>query len=179
MMTPEREILFERCWHQDMPRVMRYAQRHVGLNEAHDVVSETFAVAWRRWDEVPDPPLPWLIGVARHNIGNSLRARTRRRRLRTRLQTLEEVVDHSATFIDPTQRLDALLRLASLKFGEREALLLVAWDGLSVIEAASALGVSPDALRQRIARARRALDGADLAESTETLRPSVRNHDEH
>jgi RNA polymerase sigma-70 factor (ECF subfamily) len=32
---------------------------------APDVVAETFLVAWRRLDDVPADPLPWLYGVAR------------------------------------------------------------------------------------------------------------------
>jgi hypothetical protein len=31
-----------------------------------DVVSETFLVCWRRFDRVPDEPLPWLYAVARY-----------------------------------------------------------------------------------------------------------------
>ena len=44
---------FTECWHSDGPRVLAYASRHVGRDLAHDVVADTFMVAWRRWDEVP------------------------------------------------------------------------------------------------------------------------------
>src|SRR3954452_10521636 len=33
---------------------------------ADDIVSETFLVAWRRIDDVPDDERPWLFGVARN-----------------------------------------------------------------------------------------------------------------
>jgi RNA polymerase sigma-70 factor, ECF subfamily len=29
-----------------------------------DIVSETFLVVWRRLDDVPESPLPWLLAVA-------------------------------------------------------------------------------------------------------------------
>jgi len=47
-------------------RVWAYAAARAGRQIADEVVSETFAVAWRRLRDVPDPPLPWLLGVARN-----------------------------------------------------------------------------------------------------------------
>lgn len=32
-------------------------------SRARDALSDTFTVAWRRLDEVPVEPLPWLFGV--------------------------------------------------------------------------------------------------------------------
>ncbi len=65
-------------WQADAPRVLSYARRHVGLNDAPDVVSETFVVAWRRLSQVPEPALPWLIGTARRIIDNTRRSDRRR-----------------------------------------------------------------------------------------------------
>ena len=53
--------------------VLAYARRRIGADEAEDVLAETFLVAWRRRDDVPDDALPWLYAVA----GNVLRNRTR------------------------------------------------------------------------------------------------------
>jgi RNA polymerase sigma-70 factor (ECF subfamily) len=47
--------------------------------------------------------------------------------------------------------------LASLDELSREALLLTTWDGLSGIDAARVLGLTPGALRVRVHRARTAL----------------------
>ena len=48
--------------------VRAYALRRLGAGEsasADDVVSEVFAVAWRRIDAVPEgAELPWLLGCA-------------------------------------------------------------------------------------------------------------------
>lgn len=137
-----REIEFSRCWQSDLPRVLRYAQRQVGADEAHDVTAEVFGVAWRRWTEVPEPALPWLIGVARRVCANSRRTVLRRRRPHSQLQLLHEVT-REVEQVDPTDRLEALRRLAELSDVEREAVLLVAWDGLSSAEAADVLGLHP------------------------------------
>jgi RNA polymerase sigma-70 factor, ECF subfamily len=50
-----------------------------------------------------------------------------------------------------------LQALARLSDGDREALILVAWEGLSTAEGATAFGCSPTAFRVRLHRARRRL----------------------
>lgn len=51
--------------------MLAYARLRVGADAAEDVVAETFAVAWRRWDQVPvDEPRAWLLAVARRVIAN-------------------------------------------------------------------------------------------------------------
>jgi len=45
--------------------VRSYAARRAGLDAADDVVAEVFLTAWRRIDDLPDDPLPWLLGVTR------------------------------------------------------------------------------------------------------------------
>lgn len=57
-----------------------------------------------------------------------------------------------------TERMAALEALAALPEQQREVLLLVAWDGLTPDEAASALGIRPGTFRVRAHRARAALD---------------------
>ena len=140
-----------------MPRLLRYAQRHVGVNEAHDVVADVFTTAWRRWPDVPAPALPWLIGVARRVIDNEQRALRRRRQLRTRLELLHDVTQETAGAVDPAERLHAIQQLAALSETEQEAVLLVAWDGLDSAAAARVLGLTPAAFRKRLSRARAAL----------------------
>ena len=148
---------FSQVWREDAPRLLLYARRHVGPDIAPDVVAETFMVAWRRWGDVPDPALPWLIGTARNCIKNERRSVRRRDALADRVGLLEAVIadDAGESFV---RRHEALTRLATLSEQHREALLLVSWDGLSVEEAATASGVRPGTFRVRLHRARRALD---------------------
>ena len=151
-----------------MPRLLRYAQRHVGVDAGGDVAAEVFAVAWRRWADVPTPALPWLIGVARRVVANHQRTLRRGRQLRTRLELLHDVTQETAGAVDPVERLDALRRLAELSETEQEAVLLVAWDGLDGAAAAHVLGLTPAAFRKRLSRARAALAAGDDSEPTPT-----------
>ena len=52
-----RRARFEALYADLMPRVLGYALRRTDAEEARDVVSETFTVAWRRFDESTLPRL--------------------------------------------------------------------------------------------------------------------------
>jgi RNA polymerase sigma factor (sigma-70 family) len=154
MMTPperhrrERfEALFERCH----PEVCAYVLRRAPQAIVEDVVSETFLVAWRALDSMPGEPLPWLYGVARRTLANHRRGHLRSAALSARLiRTLGPPPEPVSEEVEPQMR-DALL---ALTVREREALLLVAWEGLSPAQAASTLGCSSAAFRVRLHRAR-------------------------
>ena len=146
---------FTVAWERDAPRLLTYARRHVGATDAPDIVAETFTIAWRRWAEVPAPPTAWLFGTARHVVHNHLRGQRRRIALEQRIKLLDDV---AASHDAPHERVEALARLAALPEPQREALLLVSWDGLTSEGAAAALGISPAALRKRLQRARTAID---------------------
>lgn len=161
------------CFRRDAPRVAAYAARHTDRSRVDDVVAETFAVAWRRWDVVPDPPLPWLIATARNLLREDRRSLMRGRRLLDRVALLDSVAGHAQDAADSVaHREHALRALAALSEDQREALLLVAWDGLSITDAAAVLDLRPGAFRARLHRARAALaasEGARPATSTRTF----------
>lgn len=163
---------FTALWHMEAPRVLAFASRHVGAEAAHDVAAETFMIAWRRWGELPTPPIGWLLVTARKVIQNRARANRRSRALEERIALLDGVAAYVA---DPAEaamsRREALERLARLDDQHREALLLVSWDGLTNDQAAAVLGIKPATFRRRLSRARAAL----LAPSTpETIDPEPR-----
>jgi RNA polymerase sigma factor (sigma-70 family) len=116
-----------------------------------------FLQAWRRWSDVPDQPLPWLLSTARKTIANQRRSRRRRVALEDRISALDQVARMPDDGELVEARAEALTILASLPDIEREALLLVVWDGLTSEQAAMALGIRPGALRVRLHRARRRL----------------------
>ena len=67
-------------------RVLAYAaNRGASRAEAEDVVSEVFLVCWRRLDDVPSPPLPWILGVTRKVLANQRRSRARQRAVTERV----------------------------------------------------------------------------------------------
>jgi RNA polymerase sigma-70 factor (ECF subfamily) len=133
--------------------VSAYARRRAAGDTADDVVASTFLVAWRRLDEVPDDSLPWLLAVARNVIATQQRGSRRRGALRLRL---EQSDPSPAPAVDePAGPIAAAL--GRLPANDREAITLIAWDGLRPAEAAAVLGQSPTAFRVRLHRARRRL----------------------
>jgi RNA polymerase sigma factor (sigma-70 family) len=161
-MGKERDIPeFTEVWRRDGPRVAAYARRHVPSGDVADVVSETFLQAWRRWADVPQPPLPWLIGTARKVVGNQRRGEGRRRALEQRMILLGDAARSADDAgLLATDRVEALATLAALPEHLRETLLLVAWDGLTPDQAAAAMGVRPGTFRVRTHRAREAAQRA-------------------
>ena len=59
--------------------VRRFLARRTDRDTADDVLAETLLVCWRRLDELPDPALPWVYGVARHCLANAGRSDRRDR----------------------------------------------------------------------------------------------------
>jgi len=155
---------FADLWERYAPRVQAYALRHVDRDTAPEIVAETFLVAWRRLVDVPGEPLPWLLVVARNTVSNHHRSRHRARIVSDEFARLQVVVPAVSPESDVTER-DALLRaLAALTATEREALLLVAWDGLSPAQAAEVCRCSVTAFKVRLHRARRRLGQAVTAD---------------
>src|SRR5208283_3365147 len=72
-------FLFRRHYHD----VLSYARRRIGPDAAQEVAAETFLAAWRRFDVLPDPPLPWLYRAASLEIANQTRKQIRRSELAT------------------------------------------------------------------------------------------------
>jgi RNA polymerase sigma factor (sigma-70 family) len=160
---------FTTCWHAEAPRLLAYARRHIGHDEAADVVAETFAIAWRRWHEVPEPPIGWLLRTAAGVIKNRTRGTLRRDRLISRIALLNQAASGSDTADAVVRRDEALRRLANLTEDQREALLLVSWDGLSSDEAAAVLGLRPATFRKRLSRARELISRDDTVPNTASL----------
>ncbi|MEP7019037.1 MAG: sigma-70 family RNA polymerase sigma factor [Pseudonocardiales bacterium] len=160
--TADRAARFEAVFAAHSATVYSYARRRVTKVEAEDVVSEAFLVVWRRLDDVPAEPLPWLIGVTRKVMANRRRSDARRAALGERLQrntALNRGSDTRADIGEPV-----LTALAALSNGEREVIELHAWEELSPAEIAIALGIERATVYVRLHRARQRLAGLLEAE---------------
>ena len=139
--------------------LLRFASRRVDPATAEDVTAESFLVAWRRFDDLPDQPddaRAWLFGIARGVILNTRRGAERQRALSVRLS--EVATDHVEPADDlAVHRVDVARAFRRLTEGHQEALALTVLDELSSPQAAVVLGISPVAFRLRLSRARRAL----------------------
>jgi RNA polymerase sigma-70 factor, ECF subfamily len=135
---------FESIYEQHLEAVRAYVKRRAPADLVDDVVSETFLVCFRRIDDIPREPLPWLYGVARKLLANE-----RRRRART------APADSDLTWEpDPVGDGALAAAFAALSERDREVLRLVAWEGLTLGEAAEVLGCSALACRVRYHRAK-------------------------
>jgi RNA polymerase sigma factor (sigma-70 family) len=139
-----------------------YLARRTSRDTADDLLSEVFLRAYaarRQYDKRWKDARPWLYGIARNVV------REHRRRAGAAGDLGPESPEYLAVTEDPWSevdtRLDAAAQLSALRHGlallapgDRDVLLLVAWEGLKPAEAAVALGIPPGTARSRLHRAR-------------------------
>ncbi|WP_433331641.1 RNA polymerase sigma factor [Spirillospora sp. CA-294931] len=152
--------------------VWAYAVSRGGRQCADEVVSETFAIAWRRLADVPEPALPWLLGVARNVLRDTVRADARRAALATEYQHWARTAENDVAE-GVAERLAVLRAMAEIPEDDREILVLVAWQGLTPRQAAKVVRCSPAALRVRLHRARKRLVQAMDPQTPAKRLPSV------
>jgi RNA polymerase sigma-70 factor, ECF subfamily len=150
---------FEQVYEEHRDAVRAYVRRRASEDVVDDVVSETFLVCLRRFADVPETPLPWLYAVARKTLANDRRRRAR------------QAPAHASIAGEPEPAGDGVLAaaFASLTERDREVLRLVAWEGLSLSDAATVLGCSAVACRVRYHRAKSRL--AARLEAAASFRP--------
>jgi RNA polymerase sigma-70 factor, ECF subfamily len=151
---------FEAAYRELYAPICGYVLRRVREPEdAAEVIAETFATLWRRFDRCPqgDDLRPWLFGVARRVLANQRRGERRRSALGERLAANTDL----GVTAHPDEAPGELARaFASLSDSDRELLSLVAWEGLTREELAVALGTNRAAARLRLHRARKRLRDA-------------------
>jgi RNA polymerase sigma-70 factor (ECF subfamily) len=145
------------------------------LAHSRDVAEDLLEDTWLRFvthaDQLrPDTRLgPWLFTVARNVHITWCRARAVERRAATTLDIWPAESGADSPFARTAghelgRRLECAL--ASLSIEAREVLLLVGVEGLTPSEAAAVCGITPEAMRQRLKRAR-----AQLARQLDELEP--------
>jgi RNA polymerase sigma factor (sigma-70 family) len=168
----EPETRFTALYDAHYRQVLGYALTRAGQGVAEDVASETFLVAWRRLDDVPDPALPWLLGVARNLMHKQYDRGRRNRLLADRIAVLTTPADLTGWDVAEhvVERESALAAVASLSEKDLEILALVSWHGLDPGDAAKVVGCSSATFMVRLHRARKrlakALDKAPAAPKT-------------
>lgn len=172
----ERHERFRALYESTRPRIIAYATRRTSsFDDAAEVVAETFAVAWRRVDDIPEGEacLLWLYAVARRVNANS------NRRTRRRVDLIEQIGAELRTALPPhtsgitEDGMAAMAAFRQLGDGDQEILMLAGWEGLNSVQLGCVLGCSPTAARIRLFRARSKLT-AELAESESRTKHEVR-----
>lgn len=161
--SPEQRVtaLFERLYAEYETPILNYLYRLLGDSAlAQDLVQEAFTRAWKARQALPtlENPRAWLYRIAT----NLARDHIRRARL---FSWLPLFGDEPALTADPDDGdpLEAQrMRRALLKLmpDYRVPLVLYTCQSLSVAEIAAALEISPDAVKQRLVRARQQLRDA-------------------
>jgi RNA polymerase sigma-70 factor (ECF subfamily) len=150
----ERAEAFEDFFHAHHEPLLRAMYLATGDgHEAEDLAQEAFVRLLERWERVRglEDPVGYLYRIAL----NLRRSRLRRLAVAARKAVRpgpppdeqEAIEDRSAVH----------RALAALPDGQREAVVLVEWLGMSDQRAGGVLGVSPGAVRTRLHRARSAL----------------------
>lgn len=170
METGERETRFSELYERCYGNVYAYAARRVGREGADEIAAETFLITWRRFDLLPAEPLPWLYGVARNVVMRQLASSAREGR--TVAAVANELVVTSRTGFGSAHDPRISWAWERLSDGDREVLALIAWEELSVGEAAVVLGCSAPAFSVRLHRARRRLARL-LARNEQTSSPQL------
>ena len=157
--TVSAEERFRQLYDLHAGQVLAYFRRRTDSETAQDCTAETFLVAWRRIDDVPDEALPWLYGVARRVLHNQRRSGGRMARLVSRLRGAEPLPEPSPDLAVIRHFEDAELvrALRKMRPEDQELLLLANWEELPHADIGRMLGCSAHAIDQRIYRAMRRL----------------------
>jgi len=167
---------FRALYEHFAPRIFRFLVRLTGQPQvAEDLLQETWLSVARHGPGL-DPATelaPWIFTIARNKYRSwrrwALIDRLRTEVLRRRPRASAPVTADASLAGD--QLRDALeAAIATLSPSLREVLLLVVVEGLTGVEAAEVLGLSPEAVRQRLSRARAQLTAR--LEELELVTPS-------
>ena len=174
---PERfALLFDR----HAPHIYRYLARRAGSQDADDLVGETFLTAFAKRDRYdlgyPDAR-PWLYGIATNLLNRHRRQEARQYRIMQAVTAEPELPGHAdrvaADVTAQAMRRHLDEALAALPAGDRDVLLLIAWEQLTYQEVARALAIPVGTVRSRLHRARtrlrQTLAGTDAAATYEEL----------
>lgn len=169
------EEAFEAFYRRHVDAVVAGAVRR--CRDAHEVTelcAAVFLAVWQRaatFDAGRGEVGAWLYGIATHRLIDLRRGDRRRTALAARL--IERRVLDGDDIERLTERIDAerdagnvIGVVRDLPEPQREALSLVAVDGLTATEAAEQLGSTPTAVRMRLSRARRTVRARLADEAT-------------
>jgi RNA polymerase sigma-70 factor (ECF subfamily) len=151
--TPAR---FDETVQANGPDLHAYLARRLGPVDAGDALGEVYATAWRRRSKLPADDTEarmWLFGVAANVLRNTQRSQQRRRSLVDRMRR------HARADEDDTGELSDAVEdaIARLPVAQAELVRLRHWDGFTLQEAATILGIPASTARTRYAAARQQL----------------------
>ncbi|MFF5211486.1 RNA polymerase sigma factor [Streptosporangium sp. NPDC000396] len=170
MSEDDEEKWFDWAFRTFYEPIWAYAARRVGLAAADDIVSCTFQTAWRKRRRIPKDDdraiIAWLYRVAWGHVRNATRGECRRQRLLGLLRQLPSDPPEGGSHHEEEVRTAMETAMALLRPKDGEILRLHYWEDLGVEEIGGILGLTPNAVRVRLCRAR-----LRLSESLRGMRP--------
>lgn len=158
----ELEQRFETLVRRHSRPLLAYCLRRSTHTDAHEAAADVFAVAWSKFDQMPDgeEALYWLFGVARRVLSHQTRSRQRRARLNDRVGSIAEVAvaGPEAVVVRNAEDQEVIDALRNLDTKDQEMLALLVWDEVRREDAARLLDISLEALHKRYQRALRRLE---------------------
>jgi RNA polymerase sigma-70 factor (ECF subfamily) len=154
LMIEQRDWDFSRLVEEHFARAVRFCARMLGnVTDGEEVAQQAFVNLLEKgrkpWEQ--GDPLPFLYRVLR----NACIDHVRRRKTRKAEGTLEQVEAQDVSGAEDNEVREALLAaVTALETGQREAILLRYYEGLSLNEAAKALGKSVGATAMLLSRAK-------------------------
>ncbi len=149
-----RHAEFERLYNAYRLAVHGYCARRTSPADAADAVSETFLVAWRRFDDLaPEPDtLPYLYSVAAKVLSNLRRSSRRRSQLGLKLEALGVAPspDPMTVVVRNSDQVEVEQAVRKLSRKDREIVMLYAWEELPRKQIAQTMGMTKTAVDQRI-----------------------------
>jgi RNA polymerase sigma-70 factor (ECF subfamily) len=142
--------------------LFRFLIRRAGPDAADELLGETFRIAFERrekFDTSYASARPWIYGIATNLLAKHRRSQARRAAATARLATApadDGLADAVAASIDAHAMWTHVnAAITALPPGERDALVLYAWEELSYQDIAIALEIPVGTVRSRISRARK------------------------
>ncbi|MEU6988581.1 sigma-70 family RNA polymerase sigma factor [Streptomyces sp. NPDC046324] len=165
-------LMFEEFYRRHLDGVTRFVARRVNdPNSVADLTAEIFLTvidSAHTYRPGRGSEAAWVYGIARNLVSAEYRRTARHAELGARIAGRRLLDEDDIARLE--ERLDAehasrqaMAALADLSEGERAVIELVAFDQLTVSEAAAALGISRVTARVRLHRARKTLRAAALA----------------
>ena len=159
--------------------IFRFLGRRIGPDDAGDVLGDVFLAAFEargRYEGRQESALPWLYGIASNLLGKRFRQRAAELRALGRMVGQNAVRDHAEAVtaaVDAEVQLRGMAKLLDeLPAGERDALLLHAWEDLTYGEIADALRIPVGTVRSRLNRVRQRLRAVtDEIDRVRSVRP--------
>lgn len=158
--SSSREERFASLYEAHHPKVTAYFRRRAHADQVDDLVATVFLHVWRRIEDAPEGDgLPWIYRISHLILRNHWRGMGRKQRLNSRLEAagISPRVSLQEQVVMRDELREVMEAASRLRPEDQELLRLSMWEHLSSEDIGEVLGIKPNAVKQRLHRARKAL----------------------